>query len=433
MAELPASLRTEMTTITRRQARRLALLQAGFLKPTSTGLARRASGHGKRPRAAAHRILDRYGYLQLDTVAVAGARSHVIVLLSRIAGFDPGLGESLLQPGEPVFEYWGHEASWLPMNLYPAFEFRRRDYAAHPWWGDLLGQHPRRADALLERLRSEGPLRSMDLEGRAGEQAWDRKLDSKLASAFWSRGDVAIRERRNFQRYYDLAERVIPDEVRLAPLDRAEAFRVLLLRALDGQGWAQTGTLTSTWRLRNVREEVATTLSELQDQGRIVPCAMVAGKGARFRGWIQPHHLQLIPWLDRLRPRRDRGVLVSPFDPVLWDRQRVKRLFGFDQLLEIFKPKHQRIYGYYCLPVLAGDRLVARVDLKADRKAGRLDLLALHWEADCPSPADRRAVRTALGRFSAALELTAPRNPVTVKQFLVPGREPPPVSGTTAE
>jgi uncharacterized protein YcaQ len=395
-----------METLDQRQARRLALLRGGLLKPRWSGLPSRARGRGRRARRAAQAIVERFGYLQLDSVAVAGARSHVLVLLSRLGGFDAELGEALLAPGEPLFEYWGHEASWLPLELYPTFAFRRRDFAHHPWWGDLLGKHPRVADALLERIAREGPLRSLDLDADDADGGyWTRKVSARVALAFWSRGDLAIRERRNFQRTFDLAERVIPEDLRARPQERGAALATLLLRALAGLGWATTGTLANTWRLRNLRPEIQGALARLQELGLIVPCRLVLANGAGTPGWIRCSDLEDLGRLSRLRPARDRGVLLSPFDPLLWDRQRVATLFGFDQVLEIFKPQVQRRYGYYCLPVLAGEHLVARVDLKADRRAGRLDLLALHYEAERPTAADRQAVSTALARHSAAVGL----------------------------
>jgi uncharacterized protein YcaQ len=398
----------QAAVISTRQARRLALVRAGLLKPEWTGMPRSASDSGRRARKAALAVVSRFGYLQLDTVAIAGARSHAIVLLSRINGFDPTLGEALLAPGEPLFEYWGHEASWLPLDLYPTFEFRRQQFKHHPWWGDVLGQHPVEADKLLRRIRDEGPLRSLDMEGQGGV-GWDIKLSKRIASAFWSRGDLAIRERRNFQRTFDLAERVIPQELRDRPQDFPAALKTLLMRALAGLGWAQTGTLTATWRLRNLRSEVTSALQELVEDNQIEPCDLATHEGKRYPGWIRPTDLELIPKLDRLRPRRDRGVLLSPFDPVLWDRPRVQRLFGFDQVLEIFKPRPQRTYGYYCLPVLAGDRLIGRVDLKADRKSKRLQVLAELYEKN-PIPAtDRSAVENALIRFAKSVGLSVRR------------------------
>lgn len=402
-----------MNTIDPRQARRLALVRGGLLKPQWTGLPRRAAGGGRRARQAALAVMRRFGYLQLDSVAVAGARSHVLVLLSRLEGFDAGLGEELLSPGQPLFEYWGHEACWLPLELYPTFEFRRLQYKHHPWWGDVLGEHSKAADQLLERITNEGPLRSLDFDDDADEGSqWTRKVSARIALAFWSRGDLAIRQRRNFQRTFDLAERVIPQSARAKPQDQATALRTLLLQALDGLGWATTGTLAATWRLRNLRAEITTALAQLQEAGKIVPCGLAASpgtsapRGRTTPGWIRSADLELLPRLSGLRPRPDRGVLVSPFDPLLWDRRRVAQLFDFDQVLEIFKPQAQRRWGYYCLPVLAGDRLVARVDLKAHRRKGRIDLLSCHYEAAKPTAADRDAVHTALARHSSAVALT---------------------------
>ncbi len=400
---------SRVQSISVRGARRLALARAGLLKPAWTAMPTRAAGGGRRARQAAHRVIGRFGYLQLDTVAVAGARSHAIVLNSRLAGLAPEVAESLLQPGEPLFEYWGHEASWLPLELYPVFEFRRRELRTHPWWGDLIGSHPEIADRLLRRIRDEGPLRSADMEGRGGRGWWDLKLAKKVASALWSSGELAIRERRGFQRVYDLTERVIPDALRRAPQPRAEALETLLLLALDGHGWATAGTLAATWRLRNRRDAVGAALRRLHERGAVLPCRLQRAGATPTAGWIRPDDLDLADRLEGVRPRRDRGVLLSPFDPVVWDRARVELLFGFHQVLEIFKPAAQRVYGYYCLPVLAGERLVARVDLRAVRRAGRLDVLSVRFEAtgdDTPATAaDGAAVDDALRRYGAAVGL----------------------------
>jgi uncharacterized protein len=389
------------------QTRRLALARAGLLKPEWTGMPRRATGLTRRARRAALRVIRRFGYLQLDTVAVAGARSHAIVLLSRLEGFDPALAETLLQPGEPLFEYWGHEVCWLPIDLYPVFAFRRREFQHHPWWGDLIGKHPRMAEDLTQRIRQDGPLRSLDLEGRGSRGWWDLKITKRMATALWSAGILAIRERSNFQRVYDLTERVIPERWREEAPDPEDALAHLLLIGLQGHGWATTGTLTQTWRLRNRGESIRAALARLTHKGAIVPCSLVEDGGRRAPGWIRPQDIELAERLKRVRPRKDRGVLLSPFDPVLWDRARVRRLFGFDQVLEIFKPAHMRIYGYYCLPVLAGEKLMARVDLKADRKTRKLQVLSSRFEADDTEkqvpPADRKALRSAVKRYAAAI------------------------------
>jgi len=402
--------REAMESLSPREARRLALFQAGLLGPC--GLPRHGRGRGKAAFAAASAVIRRFGYLQLDTISIAGARSHVLVLLSRLTGLDPAVGEELLQPGAPLFEYWGHEASWIPLELYPAFEFRRRELRRHPWWGDVLAEHPRVAQDLLQRVRQDGPLRSADLEARPSGGWWDLSVAKRVASALWSCGDLAVRERRNFQRTWDLAERVIPEPLRRQPLPARDGLEVLLLQALAGHGWATTGTLAATWRLRNRRTEIEAALERLVGKSAIVACALQGDGAPPTPGWIRPADRELAARLARARPRHDRGVLLSPFDPVLWDRARTARLFGFDARLEVFKPAPQRVYGYYCLPVLAGEHLVARVDLVANRRRGELRVVSRHFEPDQGvRSAAREATRHALARHAEALSLRVVGSP----------------------
>ena len=401
-----------METIELKGARRLALARAGLLRTELSGLPARASGRGKRARAAMLAVISRFGYLQLDTISVVGTRTQGIVLSSRLDGLDATLAEELLKPGGPYFEYWGHEACWMPLELYPYFEFRRVEFRAHPWWGNLLGQHRAEADKLLKRVTAEGPLRSMDLEAPADHRPskegwWETKLSKRIAEALWSAGELAIRERRNFQRSYDLPDRVIPSELRNQPVSVEDALDHLLLRALDGHGWATTGTLAATWRLRNRRPAILASLARLCEADVIRRCELQV-KGGRIDGWIKTEHLDTIDRLREARLHANRPVLLSPFDPVLWDRDRVRLFFGFDQVLEIYKPKTRRQYGYYCLPVLAGEKLVGRVDLKADRQAGRLGIQACHRErtgrAGSTALVDEQ-IRQAIERFAAAVGL----------------------------
>ena len=391
-----------------RDARRLALARAGLLNPEWTGLPRAASGRGVRARRALHALIDRFGYLQLDTISVAGARTHALVPLSRWPRIDRNLPEELLQPGEPIFEYWGHEASWIPIDLYPAFGFRRDEYrSGRTWHSKGIREHPEVAKAILRQVEAEGPLRSLDLKGPMMGEMWRSKRERWVAYSLWSTGELAIRSRHNFQRTFDLPERVIPERWRSEDWSLEEGIRALILRALEGHGWATVGTLADTWRLKNVRPQIKAALEDLASAGEAVPCDLIAPGRGRRAGWVRPSDLELAARLRRVRPARDRGVLLSPFDPLLWRRNRVAWLFGFDQILEIFKPASKRRYGYYCMPVLAGDRLVARYDLKAHRKQGRLEVLALHYEADGPKPpaADRAAAEHALRTFSDALGL----------------------------
>jgi uncharacterized protein YcaQ len=397
-----------MESLSVADARRLALARAGLLKPEWTGLPR---GRKASRREAAFEVIRRFGYLQLDTVSVAGARSHGIVLHSRLPGLDREAPESLLRPGAPLFEYWGHEASWIPVELYPAFAFRRKEFQTHPWWGDLIGDNPRVAASILDRIRNEGPLRSSELEGRSSSGWWNLSVAKKVVSALWSAGTLAVRERRNFQRTYDLAERVIDAKWRVTELSLPESLKVLLLRALEGHGWATTSTLAATWRFRFLRKEIATALEELEEEGSIRKCLVQEKAGSRVAGWIRPEDLDLAARLHRLRlaPREiDEGNLLSPFDPILWDRARVKLLFGFHQVLEVFTPAPRRKYGYYCMPVLAGERLVARYDVKAEKAKGALRALSVHYEKGA-SAAGRKAARRALERYGASLGLKLAR------------------------
>lgn len=395
-----------------REVRRLALVCSGLLKPELTGIQPRAAGKGARVRQRCHGIIGRFGYLQLDTVSVAGARSHAIVLASRLQGFDASVAETLLVPGEPLFEYWGHEASWIPLSLYPCFAFRRQAFRVHPWWGDLLGEHPKIAGEILRRVANDGPFRSKDLEGRSGQGWWDLKLTKRVTEALWSAGELAVRERRGFQRIFDLPERVIPDALRGQVVDESTAFDTLVLQALQGHGWATTSTIVATWRLASCRGDVDLALRRLVESGRIRPCTAHLN-GRVVAGWVRERDLEMLADLQRLRPRPDRGVLLSPFDPLLWDRRRVAALFGFDLVIEIYKPAHERRHGYYCLPVLAGEELVARVDLKADRRRRSLRALSTHYETTEPCPktssAHEAAVASALSRYAASVGLELER------------------------
>lgn len=383
-------------------ARRLALARAGLLRPDWLGLPSKAGL--RKPESAAHRLIEHFGYLQLDSVSVAGARTHGLVLLARIDGLEPRLAEALLRPGEPLFEYWGHEASWLPLELYPAMAFRRRAFAHHPWWGDLIGAHRGLAAAILDRVKKDGALRSSDLEGERSGGWWGHKLSKKVAEALWSSGELVIAERRNFQRIYDLPERVIPRHLLAQELTQPDALELLLLRAARGHGWATASTLIATFRLRGLVPEARAALERLVEAGRLLACDLRLGEKP-VRGFLPAEDLELAERLRTARVRRDQGVLLSPFDPLLWDRARVARLFGFEQFIEIYKKPHQRIFGYYVLPVLAGDRLIGRVDLKADRAEGRLRVISRHFEAPKPRNEDRAALEHAVARHARALGL----------------------------
>ena len=384
-------------TIDLRRARRLALARAGLLKPDWTGLPHQAGRGEKQQRRSCHRLIASFGYLQLDSIPVAGARSHAIVLLSRLRGLQPRLCEELLQPGEPLFEYWGHEACWMPLQLYPLFAFRRRQFRQRTWWGDVLGENRGLEQQIIERISQTGPLTSGGLWGQ--ESPLTNHFPPEVVRlgvlSLWLAGRLAIRQRQSFRRTFDLAENVIPYDLLEADTPLQKALPKLLQLALAGHGWATRGTLASTWRLRKLQSEVTAALSQLQEEKKILPCRLINADGSRQDGWIRPADLELASGLSSVRPRKIQGRLLSPFDPLLWDRQRVQRLFGFHQVIEIYKPVSQRRYGYYCLPVLAGDRLVARVDLKAYRRKEVLRSVSRRLENPLPPGFSRRLARQA--------------------------------------
>ncbi|TFG38680.1 MAG: hypothetical protein E4H44_03485, partial [Candidatus Aminicenantes bacterium] len=226
---LPTSIESPpMESLSTRQCRRLALARAGLLKPEWTGMPKTARGRGPSARRACLEIVRRFGYLQLDSIGVTGARTQGLVLMSRLDGLDPSLAEDLLQPGEPLFEHLGHEACWQPMEDWPLFAFRRRELRDAPRWGAFVADHRDVATEILRRIETEGPLRSLDFEsGRFGGN-WQLKIATFVASALWGTGELAIRERRSFQRVYDLAERVIPNQVRSQSMTFDQALPELI-------------------------------------------------------------------------------------------------------------------------------------------------------------------------------------------------------------
>ena len=331
-----------MESLNPRQVRRLALARAGLLKPALTGLPTRAAGKGPRARSRCHSIVERFGYLQLDSVSVSGARTHAIVLASRLENLDASLGEELLSPGEPLFEYWGHEACWMPMALVPlCFAFRRREFQVHPWRGDLLGEHPRMAVEIMRRVEQEGafPIRGSGGQrrpGLVGFQAFEARR----------RGFVVRRGTRHRE------PAPLPQKIRSArarhparrlPRQRRRVTRkpstCCCSKALEGHGWATTGTLSATWRLVNCRRSSGGIVTAPRGK-RPNRAVQAAGKpNGNCPAGCARKISDLAAGSRQLPDRAGTGAcLLSPFDPVLWDRERVRLLFDFDQVLEIYKP-----------------------------------------------------------------------------------------------
>jgi uncharacterized protein YcaQ len=325
--------------------------------------------------------------LQIDSVNVL-VRAHYLPLFSRLGPYDRPLLDAAAYAGprRTVFEYWGHEASLLPVALHPLLRWRmlRAEQGQGLYSGLARFGRERRAfvKAVLAEVTDRGPLSASDLStGGRGRGSWWGWSEGKTALEwlFWA-GLVTTAERRGFERVYDLPSRALPPAVLAAPTPpEGEAQRALLRLAARALGVATERDLRDYFRL-----EVADTrarVAEMVEAGDLLP--------VEVEGWGRPGYLSPEARIPR---RVEARALLAPFDPAVWDRHRTERIFGFHYRLEIYTPAHRRTHGYYVLPFLLGDRLVARVDLKADRAAGRLRAVAAHLE----SPADARAVAPAL-------------------------------------
>ena len=296
-----------------------------------------------------------------------------------------------------MFEYWAHEASLLPLDLHPVLRWRMRqaDRGEAGYGRMRLYATERRGDAmaLLDRLRIDGPLAASDFEAHRGRSGWWEWSDTKRALEwlFWAGHITTATRRRGFERVYDLTERVIPAEVLAHPTPTdADAHRALIERAAAAHGIATGGDLRDYFR--QSPDQAASAILTLAEEGVLIP--------VEVPGWRHA-------WLhrDARRPRRVAAqALLAPFDPLVWTRNRAERLFGFRYRIEIYVPADKRQHGYYVLPFLFGDRLAARVDLKADRQGSRLLVRSVHLEPDAPS-GTREALAAELDRMRRWLRL----------------------------
>lgn len=355
-------------TISLKLARRITLAAQGFAEPHPAG-----------PVGRRHmrRVLERIGLFQIDSVSVL-ARAHYLPLFSRLGDYPRDLiDRSAWAKPRSLFEYWAHEASLLPVETQPLMRWRmaRAEQGIGIYGGLARFGRERRSyiDEVLAQVRGRGPLAASDLEGTRGEGGWWGWSDAKhaLEWLFWA-GLVTTATRRGFERLYDLPERVLPAAVLAVPTpEPAEAQRQLLRIAARALGVATAADLRDYFRLSP--DDVKDRLPELVEAGELVP--------VRVEGWSQPAYLHA----GARRPRRiEARALVAPFDPLIWERGRTERLFGFRYRIEIYTPAEKRAHGYYVLPFLLGDRLVARVDLKSNRAAGVLQVQSSHAEVDAP-------------------------------------------------
>jgi uncharacterized protein YcaQ len=373
-----------------KQARRIALAAQGF------GVARPEAPNQGHLR----RTVERLGLHQIDSVNVV-VRAHYLPAFSRLGDYDRGLLDRAAwgrRSERRLFEYWAHEASLLPLALHPLLRWRMAaaDRGGAGWTGLRAFATERRAEAeaILARIRAQGPLAASDFEDGKGRSGWWGWGDTKSALEwlFWAGHLTTATRRASFERIYDLSERVIPSAILALPTPaEADAKRALIAYAAAALGIATETDLRDYFRLDPAGTEAA--VAELVEDGLLIP--------ATVEGWPRPAYLHR----DARRPRRIAGqALLAPFDPLVWERARTERLFGFRYRIEIYTPAEKRLHGYYVLPFLLDDRLVGRVDLKADRATGRLLAQSIHFEPDAPDHA-REALMTELATMARWLGL----------------------------
>lgn len=349
-------------------ARRIALGAQGFTDP-------RPGGEPNRRHLA--RVLFRTGLLQIDSVS-AVVRAHYMPLYSRLGPYPLALLDNAARTRKrAVFEYWAHEASFLPVETYPLLRWRmqRAERGEEMYLG--LAKWGRERKAMIEEIYREvadrGPIAASDIEGHKGNGGWWGWSEAKHAFEwlFWA-GRITTAYRRGFERYYDLPERVLPQAVLDLPVPSVEdAHRELLRISARAHGIATYSDLRDYFRL--APGDTKDRIEELVEAGELLP--------VRVEGWDKTAYLHK----DARVPRRiEARALLAPFDPVVFERTRTEKLFGFRYRIEIYTPAEKRQYGYYVLPLLLGDRIVARVDLRADRPASVLRVHAAYAEADAP-------------------------------------------------
>lgn len=364
-------------TISAAQARRIALAAQGFGRP-------RPGRVGTRQLNA---LVDRVRLLQIDSVNVF-ERSHYLPVYARLGAYDKAdLDRLTLTARGPHLEYWAHEAAFLRREDWPLFRWRMDDYRQRygrdpDGW---VASNGKMLDWLRAELAGNGPLVASEIEHDANRRTgpWWGWSDVKRGLEYlFCFGEVATAGRSRFQRRYALAEDVLPSAIRERVVPADDAVRELVRRAAAAYGVGTASDLADYYRVRPPAALRA--IHELEDAGELIPVSV--------RGWERNGAPQAA-WMHasaRLPRRIDAAALLSPFDPVVWFRERTHRMFGFHYRIEIYTPQPKRVFGYYVLPILLDGSLVGRVDLKSDRKAGVLRVQAAWAEQAAPPETARR-------------------------------------------
>ncbi len=382
--------------LTATQARRVAVAAQGFHESKPTGPVTRA--HLKRLAA-------RLQVLQLDSVSVA-VRAHYAPVFSRLGPYDRDIldraawSHSARAP-RLLVEYWAHEAALMAVDDWPLLRWRMREYEHGRWGREIVKKNHKLAEDVIAAVGELGPSTAGQIEaylesaprGRKGPW-WDRSDTKWVAEALWSAGVLTTATRVGFARHYDLTERVLPADVVNRQVDEAEAVRELILRAAGALGVATEADLRDYFRLG--ARQVKPAIADLLLAGEI--------EQVDVDGWSAPAYLRA----GQIVPRRDRGTaLLCPFDPLIFFRPRVERLFGgFHYRIEIYTPQPKRQFGYYVWPFLLDGDLVGRVDLKADRAAGALQVVGAFTESGRDSAQVAGALASELRSMAVWLGLT---------------------------
>jgi uncharacterized protein YcaQ len=355
--------------LTGAQARRIAVAAQGFAEPKPRGPVNRAH---------LRRLVNRIQVLQLDSVSVT-VRAHYAPVFSRLGPYDRGVldgaawSHSARAP-RLLVEYWAHEAALMAVDDWPLLRWRMREYTHGRWGTHIVKANPRLADDIVAAVTELGPATAGQIEeylgaGQRGRKGpwWDRSDTKWVTEALFASGVLTTATRVGFARHYDLTERVLPAEVVARHVDDAEAVRELCLRAAGALGVATDADIRDYFRLS--AKQVKPALADLVAAGELEPVEVA--------DWAAPAYLRA----GQIVPRTDRGTaLLCPFDPLVFFRPRVERLFGFHYRIEIYTPAAKRQYGYYVWPFLLDGRLVGRVDLKAERTRDALHVVGAFVE-----------------------------------------------------
>ncbi len=329
------------------------------------------------PRAtkkAVRSIIRQMHVLQIDSINVI-ARSPYLVLWSRLGDYNPRWLDDLLAEGA-LFEYWSHAACFLPIEEYPLYRHLHGDWLggrARKW----LEEHRTVAETVLKHIQAHGETRSSDFERTGGQKTkWFDWKDEKIALEYlFLSGELMVRKRHNFQRIYDLSERVFADFNKLADVSPADAHDQFVLNTIQALGVTKAEWIADYFRL--YKADVNAALKRLEEQGRLTK---VEVEGWNAPGYIHPANRKQVEAAAKGDIPRSKTTFLSPFDPLVWDRKRALDLFNFDYKIEVYTPAPKRKYGYFTLPILYNNALIGRIDPKAHRKEGIFEVRALHLE-----------------------------------------------------